>query len=155
MLHVRVVVTIHPTMLRNFLIATFISLVWTADGAEHAAPACLVPSPATTCSSSRWSGVRLETDKAPPLWADFRGLLDIEDKLLGYLLDERFDGFRFPLDMREAEMAIADLRTLMHVSELDEREILVDSLAEFLKNARNSRKSLVRLYSGVRDTLDR
>jgi hypothetical protein len=141
-------------MLWNVLIAIFISipLAWTADGAEHAAPACLVPSPATTCSGIQWSGVRLETDKAP-LWADFRGLLDIEDKLLGRLLDERFDGFKFPLDMREAEMAIEDLRTLMRVSELDEK--LGNSLVEFLKNARSLRKSLVRFYSGVRDTLDR
>ena len=143
-------------MLWNVLIAIFIStpLAWTADGAEHAAPACPVPSPATTCSSFRWSGVRLETDKAP-LWADFRGLLDIEDELLGRLLDERFDGFKFPLDMREAEMAVEDLRTLMRVSDLDGREILADSLVEFLKNVRSLRKSLVRFYSGVRDTLDR
>jgi hypothetical protein len=56
MLHVRAVVTIHPTTLRNVLIAAFISLAWTANGAEHAAPAC----PATTCSSFRWSVVRLQ-----------------------------------------------------------------------------------------------
>jgi hypothetical protein len=143
-------------MLRNVLIAIFISLslAWAADGAEHAGPASLVPSPATTRSNLRWSGVRLETDKAP-LWVDFRSLLDIEGKLLGYLLDERFDGFKFPLDMRATEMAIEDLRTLVRISELDEREILADSLAEFLKCARNLRKSLVRFYSGVRDTLDR
>jgi hypothetical protein len=57
--------------------------------------------------------------------------------------------------MREAEMAIEDLRTLVRISDLDDREILADSLVVFLKCVRNLRKSLVRFYAGVRDTLDR
>jgi hypothetical protein len=155
MIHIRVVVIIYPAMLRNVLIATSISisLAWTAYGAGHAGPACLAPRPAATCSF-HWPGVRPEMDKAP-LWADFRSLVEMEDKLLGHLLDESFDGLKFPLDMREAEMAIEDLRTLMRISELDEREILANSLAESLKCACNLRKSLVRFSSGVRDTLDR
>jgi hypothetical protein len=52
-------------------------------------------------------------------------------------------------------MAVEDLRTLVRFSELNHREILADPLAEFLICARNLRKSLVRFYSGVRDTLDR
>jgi hypothetical protein len=79
----------------------------------------------------------------------------VEGTLLGNLFDERFDGFKFPLEMRQGEMAIKDLRTLVRTSELDDREILADSLAEWLKCACNLRKSLVRFYSGARDTLDR
>jgi hypothetical protein len=71
------------------------------------------------------------------------------------LLDEAFDGSTFPLDMKQVEMAIGDVRTLVLFSELDDREILADSLAEFLICARNLRKRLVRFYSRVRDTLDR
>jgi hypothetical protein len=155
MIHVRLVVIIYLAMLRNVLIATSISisLAWSAYGAKHAGPACLAPRSATACSTFHWPGAGLETDKAP-LWADFRGLVDIEDKLFAHLLDESFDGLKFPLDMREAEMAVEDLRTLVRVSELDSREILANSLAEFLECARNLRKSLVRFYSGVRDALD-
>jgi len=148
-------------MLRNVLIATLISLsfAWTADGTEHAAPvtpARLVPGPATTClySTLSWSGSSPETDKAP-LWADFRSLVEMEDQLLGHLFDGSFDGSKFPLNMREAEMAIEDLRTLVRISDLNDRKILADSLAELLKCVRNLRKSLVRFYAGVRDTLDR
>jgi hypothetical protein len=57
------------------------------------------------------------------------------------LLDEAFDGSTFPLDMKQA---VGDLRALMLFGELDDREILADSLAEFLICARNLRKSLVR-----------
>jgi hypothetical protein len=145
-------------MLRNVLIATLISIsisfACSADGAEHAGPACLVPGTTTTCSSSSWPRPPPETDKAP-LWADFRSLVGVEGTLLSKLFDERFDGFKFPLEMRQGEMAIEDLRTLVRTSELDDREILADSLEEYLKPARNLRKSLVRFYSGVRDTLDR
>ena len=145
-------------MLRNVLIITLISLslAWTADGTEHAAPACLVPGPATTClcSTLPWSDSLPETDKAP-LWADFRSLVEMEDKLLGHLFDGSFDGSKFPLDMRQAEMAIEDLRTLVRISDLNDREILANSLVELLKCVRNLRKSLVRFYAGVRDTLDR
>ncbi|KAH9972768.1 hypothetical protein BGW80DRAFT_1459517 [Lactifluus volemus] len=52
------------------------------------------------------------------------------------------------------KQAVGDLRALMLFGELDDREILADSLAEFLICARNLRKSLVRFYSRVRDTLD-
>ena len=158
MAHVRVVVIIHLTMLRNVLIATLISIsisfACSADGAEHAGPACLVPGTTTTCSSSSWPSSPPEADKAP-LWADFRSLVGVEGTLLGNLFDERFDGFKFPLEMRQGEMAIKDLRSLVRTSELDDREILADSLAEWLKCACNLRKSLVRFYSGARDTLDR
>lgn len=145
-------------MLRNVLIPTLISLsfAWAAQGTEHAAHARLVPGPATTCLSSTLtsSGSLPETDKAP-LWADFQSLVEMEDKLLGHLFDGRFDGSKSPLNMREAEMAIEDLRTLVRISDLNDREILADSLVELLKCVRNLRKSLGRFYAGVRDTLDR
>lgn len=147
-------------MLRNVLIATLISLsfAWTADGTEHAAPVTPVrlPGTVTTClySTLTWSGSSPETDKAP-LWADFRSLVEMEDQLIGQLFDRSFDGFKFPLDMREAEMVIEDLRTLVRISDLNDREILADSLVELLKCIRILRKSWVRFYAGVRDTLDR
>jgi hypothetical protein len=81
--------------------------------------------------------------------------VDTEGKLLGHLFDERFDVFKFPLDMKEAEMAIEDLRTLVRISGLDDREILADSLTEILKRARSLRKNLGQFYAGVRDALDR
>jgi hypothetical protein len=52
-------------------------------------------------------------------------------------------------------MAVEDLRVLVLFSEFDDREILADSLAEFLICARNLKKSLVPFYSGARDALDR
>jgi len=144
-------------MLRNVLIATLISLSfpWAAHGTEHAAPARLVPGPATTCLSSTLtsSGSLPKTDKAP-LWADFRSLVEMEDKLLGHLFEFNgsFDGTKSPLDMREAEMAIKDLRTLVRISDLNDREILADSLVELLKCVRNLRKSLVRFWSEIPST---
>jgi hypothetical protein len=144
--------------LRKLFIATFISIfAWVVDGAEHTespATACLVPEHASICSGFGRSISHSDTNN-PPLWADFKSLVKIERELFGNLLNEAFDGSTFPLDMKQVEMAVEDLHTLARFSELNDREILADSLAEFLICARNLRKSLVRFYSRVRDTLDR
>ena len=84
-------------------------------------------------------------DIKAPLGADFRSLVDIESELPGHLFGDSFNGFASPLDMREAEMAVGT----PYASELNYREILADSLAEFLTCARNL-WNVVRFYAEVR-----
>jgi hypothetical protein len=127
---------------------------WAVDGAEHTdtpATACLVPGHANICSGFGRSISHPDTNKAP-LWAAFRSLVNFEGELFGNWLDDAFDGATFLLDIASRDK---DLRKLVRFSELNDRENFADSLAEFLICARNLRKSLVRFYSGVKDTLDR
>jgi hypothetical protein len=43
------------------------------------------------------------------------------------LLDGTIDTFTFLPNMKQVEMAVAGLRTLVRISELNDREILADS----------------------------
>ena len=81
-------------------------------------------------------------DIKAPLGADFRSLVS---ELPGHLFGDSFKGFAIPLDTREAEMVVGT----PYASELNYREILADSLAEFLTCARNL-WNVVRFYAEVR-----
>lgn len=55
------------------------------------------------------------------------GWTEIQRELFGNLLDGTIDTFTFLPNMKQVEMAVAGLRTLVRISELNDREILADS----------------------------
>jgi hypothetical protein len=78
----------------------------------------------------------------------------VEGKTFESLLDEAVEGPGLALEIKKAEMATSDLATLVRVSKLNSREILADSLSEFVKDARKVGRGLTRFSSKVGGTVD-
>jgi hypothetical protein len=116
------------------------------------APICSAPVLSLLCPTSKSRGPN--SDRAPQ-WADFPSLLNVEGKTFESLLDETVEGPGLALEIKKAEMATSDLATLVRVSKLNSREILADTLSEFVKDARKVGRGLTRFSSKVGGTVDR
>lgn len=90
-----------------------------------------------------------------PRRADFPRLLDVESKSLESLLDETVEGPGLALEIKKAELATSDLVTLVRVSNLNSRDVLADSLGEFVKDARKVGRGLTRFSSRVGGAVDK
>lgn len=88
-------------------------------------------------------------------WADFPRLTMVQSTTFGQLLDETAGSTSLSLDIRKAEMATADLATLVRMSKLRTRETLADTLTSFVADARVAATGLVKLRVKVRGAADR
>jgi len=79
----------------------------------------------------------------------------VEYKSLESLLDEAVEGPGLALEIKKAEMATSDLVTLVRISKLNSREILANSLGEFVKDARKVGRGLTRFSSRVGGAMDK
>ena len=123
--------------------------------ASALAPICSTPIISLLCITSKPGKVsRPPNPERRPQWADFPSLLNVESKTLESLLDEMVEGPGLALQIKKAEMATSDLATLVRVSDLKSREILADTLSEFVKDARKVGRGLTRFSSKVGGTVD-
>jgi hypothetical protein len=124
--------------------------------ASALAPICSTPVISLLCITAKPRDIpRPPNSDRTPRWADFPSLLNVESKTLESLLDEMVEGPGLALEIKKAEMATSDLATLVRVSDLKSREILADSLSEFVKDARKVGRGLTRFSSKVGGTVDR
>ena len=96
-------------------------------------------------------------DRTPP-WTDFPDLLDVECKTLGLISDEVTAGPGFALEMKKAETVMNEFATLARVCNLqtlNDREVLANSLSEFVNDAQKVCDGLTRLRSGTGSTVDK
>jgi hypothetical protein len=120
------------------------------------APICSTPGLSLLCVTSKSSKLpRPPNSDRTPRWADFPSLLNVESNTFESLLDESVKGPGLALEIKKAEMATSDLATLVRVSNLNSREILANSLSEFVKDARKVGRGLTRFSSKVGGTVDR
>jgi len=116
------------------------------------APMCSVPVVSLLCPAS--GPPHPSKSDRTPQWADFPALLNVEHKSLESLLDEAVEGPGLALEIKKAEMATSDLVTLVRISKLNSREILANSLSEFVKDARKVGRGLTRFSSRVGGAMD-
>ena len=90
-----------------------------------------------------------------PQWADYPRLIDAQSATFEHLLDESAGGSGLSLEIKKAQMATADLATLVRVSDLTSRDLLADTLVEFVNDAKNTGSGLQRLSSRVGGAVDR
>jgi len=126
-----------------------------ASGAIRMAmePICGIPIVSLVCAPSK--PLPTSHQNRVPRRADFPRLLDVESKTLESLLDEAVEGPGLALEIKKAEMATSDLVTLVRVSDLNSREVLADSLSEFVKDARKVGRGLTRFSSRVGGAVDK
>ena len=147
----------YPISITLAIMACAYALAVMSDAVKSAlAPMCSVPVVSLLCPAiARPKPSRPSNPERTPLWADFPNLLKVESKTLETLLDETVEGPGLALEIKKAEMATSDLATRVRVSNLDSREILADSLSEFVKDARKVSRGLTRFSSRVGGAVDK
>ena len=147
----------YPISIVLAIMACAYALAIMSDAVKSAfAPMCSIPVVSLLCPIMASAGPFHPPNADPtPLWADFPGLLNVERKSLESLLDEAVEGPGLALEIKKAEMATSDLATLVRVSNLNSREILAESLSEFVKDARKVGRGLTRFSSKVGGAVDR
>jgi hypothetical protein len=119
------------------------------------APMCYIPVISLLCPFTGPTKPSLPPNpERTPVWADFPGLVNVESKSLGALLDETVEGPGLALEIKKAEMATSDLATRVRVSNLKSRQMLADSLSDFVKDARKASRGLTRFSSKVGGAVD-
>lgn len=120
------------------------------------APLCIFPG-----ISSSWLCVRPSTGISmeqgaphPSIHADFPSMVEIQSKSFEQLLDESVGGSGLALEIKKAEMATTDLVTLVRVSKLTSKELLADALVEFVTNAKETSRGLLKLSAKVSSSVD-
>ncbi|KAF8056071.1 hypothetical protein FPV67DRAFT_1376586, partial [Lyophyllum atratum] len=112
------------------------------------APLCYLPG----LYGSRLCHTQLPTDVIA--WADYPRLTDIQSFMLKDLLDESAAGSGLSLEIKRAQLATADLVTLVRISDLESRDTLSDLLKEFAEDAKKTGRDLQRLSSKIGGAVD-
>jgi hypothetical protein len=71
------------------------------------------------------------------------------------LLGQATGGLGLSLEIKKAEMATADLVTLVRASDLRSREVLANTLSTFVQDARNTGRGLQRLNAKIGGAVDK
>ncbi|KAJ7170790.1 hypothetical protein C8R43DRAFT_981075 [Mycena crocata] len=117
------------------------------------APLCYIPG-LSSSSLCLPDGYATTGNRRSPQWADYPTLVDVQSATIEQLLDESSTGSALALQIKKAEMATTDLVTLVRVSELKSRDMLGDSLRQFVDDARTAGRALNKLNSKVAGAVD-
>lgn len=93
-------------------------------------------------------------DQPPPRWADYPKLVDVQSATFEQLLDESVGGSGLALEIKKAEMATVDLSTMVRVSDLKSRDLIAESLTQFVEDAKKTGRGLQKLSSKVGGAVD-
>ena len=113
------------------------------------APLCIIPGLSRFCQFDY-----SPHDHSPPQWADYPRLIDVQSATFEQLLDESVGGSGLALEIKKAEMATVDLGTLVRVSNLKSRDMIAESLTEFVEDAKKTGRGLQKLSSKVGGAVD-
>ncbi|KZP22540.1 hypothetical protein FIBSPDRAFT_1016802 [Athelia psychrophila] len=115
------------------------------------APLCYLPG---VSRSAFCAPPPLSSEPAAPRWADFPHLMDAQSGAFEQLLDASAGGSALALEIKKAEMATTDLSTLVRVSNLRSRDLIADTLSDFVEDARKTGRGLQRLSAKVGGAVD-
>ncbi|KAI1796945.1 hypothetical protein LXA43DRAFT_911221 [Ganoderma leucocontextum] len=90
----------------------------------------------------------------PPQRVDYTRLVEIQSSSYEQLLDGSIGGPALSLDIKKAEMATRDLITLVKYSGLKSRELLAQSLADFVLDAKKAGRGLQKLTARINGAVD-
>jgi hypothetical protein len=86
--------------------------------------------------------------------ADFPSLAEITDRSLTPLAASSARSKKLSRELQETEFATSDLITLVRISDVPSREMIVESLGTFVKNARDTGRALQHLHARVHGAVD-
>lgn len=139
-------------LLGLFLLSLVVAQAWTTIQGVFA-PLCILPgvSRAAICRRNRVA----DSDQQAPRWADYSRLVDVQSRTFEQLLEESLGGPTLSLEIKKAEMATTDLVTLVRVSNLKSRNMLAESLVEFVDHAKKTGRGLQKLTSKIGGAVDK
>ncbi|KAL7279308.1 hypothetical protein ACG7TL_007149 [Trametes sanguinea] len=118
-------------------------------------PVCYVPG-LSSSALCRIPQVEYNAEGVPvPQHADYPKLVEIQSSSFEQLLDSSVGGSGLSLEIKKAEMASQDLITLVKFSELKSRDLLAQSLFEFVEDAKKTGKGLQKLTSKINGAVDK
>ncbi|KAI0749701.1 hypothetical protein C8Q80DRAFT_1269537 [Daedaleopsis nitida] len=88
-------------------------------------------------------------------WADYPSLVEIQSNSFEPLIDGTISGSALSLDIKQAEMATRDLVTLVKVSDLKSRQLIAESLAVFIEDAKKASRRLHSLNAKINGAVDK
>lgn len=86
---------------------------------------------------------------------DFPSLMDLQSRTLDRLLSQSSTGSQLALSVKQAEIAVKDLSTLVRASNLTSKEHLAMSLEEFTVEAKATGRGLQKLSAKLYSAVDR
>ncbi|EIW57912.1 uncharacterized protein TRAVEDRAFT_92050, partial [Trametes versicolor FP-101664 SS1] len=86
--------------------------------------------------------------------ADFPNLVRLQSTALDELLDHSASGADLAVNLKQAELAVSDLVTLVRASNLTAKDVLADALFGFVGDAKVAGRGLQRLASKVHSVAD-
>lgn len=134
-----------------FLVVYLLALVLNQLSASiHAvfSPLCILPG---ISSTSLCASPKFHTRFPSP---DYPRMVEIQSKSFEQLLDESVKGSSLSLEITKAEMATSDLVTLVGMSELTSRDLLAETLRDFVQDAKTTAKGLNKLNAKVVGAVD-
>ncbi|KAH9944839.1 hypothetical protein B0H21DRAFT_862196 [Amylocystis lapponica] len=93
-------------------------------------------------------------DAGRPQGPDFQRLMNVQGATFGQLLDESAGVKGLSLGMKKAEMATRDLIIVVRNSELRSRDMLVESLGEFVQDGQKAGKDLAKFTAMMNGAVD-
>jgi hypothetical protein len=145
----------YPISITLAIIACAYTLAIMSDPIRSAlAPMCSIPVVSLVCLAPAGPSCP-SNPECSPLWTDFRKLVKVESEALEFFIDETVEVFALALEIEKAGMTATDLATRVRASNMDKREVLVESLSEFEKGARKVSHGLTRFISRVGNSVDR
>ncbi|KAE9388719.1 hypothetical protein BT96DRAFT_1003935 [Gymnopus androsaceus JB14] len=89
-----------------------------------------------------------------PQWADFPSLITAQTRTFEQILDDAAGGSVISLKLKKAEMAMSDIVILVKLSELASRDLLAETIVDFVKDARKAGHGLQLLGSKISGAVD-
>ncbi|KAI9066312.1 hypothetical protein FKP32DRAFT_1674052 [Trametes sanguinea] len=118
-------------------------------------PVCYLPG-LSSSALCRYPKVEYDAEgELVPQQADYPKLVQIQSSSFEQLLDSSVGGSGLSLEIKKAEMASQDLITLVKVSDLRGRDLLAESLLEFVEDAKKTGKGLQKLTSKINGAVDK
>lgn len=129
------------------LIVSYLYVHWTGLVQRAIGPICLIP--AIQASGICSAEFLTKTRPAP----DYPKLMELQGSLEN-LLERAVGGSTLAFDLKQSEMAVKDLKSLVSLSQLMCRERLAAKLDDFVSSARSAGRDLQRLGSRVGGSVD-
>ncbi|KZT67446.1 hypothetical protein DAEQUDRAFT_673274 [Daedalea quercina L-15889] len=118
------------------------------------APLCIIPGISSSVLCVRHAPALPPTEGKKPKSANFTRLVELEDSFQG-IMNANVGTGELSLKLKESEMATRDLVTLVRVSGLKSRELLADTLTQFVQDAKKTGEGLHTLNAKINGAVDR
>ncbi|KAI9056720.1 hypothetical protein FKP32DRAFT_1585289 [Trametes sanguinea] len=138
-----------------FYVSTLVVHSVTSTAASALTPICAIAPRLSLCAGRPSISMPTAARGADTQRVDFPGLMDLQSRTLDRLLSQSATGTQLALNVKQAELAIKDLTTLVLASNLTSKDELAAALKRFTADATVTGRGLQRLSAKLYGAVDR